>query len=271
MSQVGFGNSTGGCTNCGGSTTTSTNNPSIQYVDQNCSNGDCGEVVDKLHVVGKKAVVEITVDVWDTIGCETDNIVRMYNTDDCVYVDGLYYWSLEDRNIDKPPSPRWSKGYTKCAMLKPGGAVAEPTKLLFPVFSGRADSISSTTNTTASFDTFVYGFAGFPTTAGVSQIVIPATGAYKFENRATAKKNVAGTTGGLVRVLKNGTPIPTLGINFGVNYFPFLAVGEQREVVKSVNYPANAGDIITVESINFGDGGEWMAETLNINFATALS
>ena len=271
MSQVGFGNSTGGCSSCGGGSSTPSTGSGIQYVDQNCPNGNCPEVVDKLHVVGKKAIIDITVDVWDTIGCETDNIVRMYNTDDCVYSDGLFYWSLVDKNIDKPPSPKWSRGYTKCEMLKPGGGETTPTRLVFPVFSGRADSISSTSNTVATFDTFVYGFGGFPTTAGISQITVPATGVYHFENRATCKKNVAGAVGGLVRVLRNGTPIPTLGINFGTNYFPFLAVGEQREVVKSINYPLNAGDIITVESINFGDGGEWMAETFNMEFVTALS
>jgi hypothetical protein len=71
--------------------------------------------------------------------------------------------------------------------------------------------------------------------------------------------------------LRNGTPVPTLGINFGVNYFPFMAVGEQREVIKSINYPLNAGDILTVESSNFGDGGVWGAETFNVNFESALS
>lgn len=267
MSQIGFGNSSSGCSDCGGGSA----NSGVHYVEQNCDKGDCNEVVDKLRVVGKKAIIELAVDVWDTIGCETDNIVRMYNTNDCVYSDGLFYWSLEDKNIDKPPSPKWTRGYTKCEMLKPGGDIASPAKLVFPVFSGRADSINSTTNTTATFDTFVYGYGGFTNTAGVSQIVVPATAVYKIENRATAKKNVATAVGGLVRVLRNGQPVPTIGINFGTNYFPFLAVGEQREVFKSVNYPLNAGDIITVESTNFGDGGEWMAEMININFSTAMN
>jgi len=271
MSQVGFGNSTGGCSSCGGSTSTSTTGTGVQYVEQNCANGNCPEVVDKLHVVGKKAIIEISVDVWDTIGCDTDNIVRVYNKDDCVYSDGLFYWSLVDKNIDKPPSPRWSVGYTKCKMLKPSEGGTPPTQMLFPVFSGRADSINSTVNTVAQYDTFVYGFGGFPTAAGISRVTVPVTGVYRLENRATSKKNNATASDGLIRVLRKGIPVPTLGINFGVNYFPFMAVGEQREVIKSVNYPLNAGDILTVESINFGDGGEWMAETFNVNFESALS
>jgi hypothetical protein len=255
MSQVGFGNSTGGCSSCGGSSSTSTTGSGVQYVDQNCPNGNCPEVVDKLHVVGKKAIIDITVDVWDTIGCETDNIVRMYNTDDCVYSDGLFYWSLVDKNIDKPPSPRWSAGYTKCKMLKPGEGGVPPTQMLFPVFSGRAGTINSTVDTTAQYDTFVYGFGGFPTAAGISQVTVPATGVYRIEFRATCKKNNAAASGGAVTVRRNGTPVPVSSINFGTNYFPFMAVGEQREVVKSINYPLNAGDILTVVGTNFGDCG----------------
>lgn len=109
-SQTGFGSS------CG----TSSNSPTgIEYVDQNCGDGNT-EVVDKLRVVGKKAVIHLTVDVWDSIGCEDDNIVRMFDQGDCIYKDGLFYWSLEDMNIDTPPSAKWSEGISKCEMLQPG-------------------------------------------------------------------------------------------------------------------------------------------------------
>lgn len=111
MSQLGFNSKS----TCGG--TTSTTPEGVEYVDPTCD--PVTEVEDKLRVVGKKAVMHITVDVWDTIGCDGDNIVRMYNEGDCVYTDGLYYWSTEDNNVDTPPSSKWTDGYTKCEMLHP--------------------------------------------------------------------------------------------------------------------------------------------------------
>lgn len=112
MSQLGFGTNSA---SCGG--TPSTTPEGVEYVDPTCD--VVTQVEDKLRVVGKKAVMHITVDVWDTIGCDGDNIVRMYNEGDCVYKDGLYYWSTQNSNVDTPPSAKWTDGKTKCDMLRP--------------------------------------------------------------------------------------------------------------------------------------------------------
>ena len=66
-----------------------------------------------------KNTISIDVDIWDDPGCEGDNVVRLYNTGECVFHDGYFYFSLEDMNVDKPPTAKWSEPYTKCEMLKP--------------------------------------------------------------------------------------------------------------------------------------------------------
>lgn len=96
--QVGFSNSK--CSDCSGIT-------------------DCGDVIKESPCLSKE-VVDIVVDVWDDPGCAGDNVVRVYNKDECVFKDGYYYWSLEDMNVDMPPTAKWSEGSTKCEMLKPG-------------------------------------------------------------------------------------------------------------------------------------------------------
>ena len=110
MAQTGFN------TSCGSSSASSAP-ANIEYVDPSCSSNPV--VKDKLQVVGKQAVIHITVDVWDTIGCADDNIVRVYKKGKCVYKDGLFYWSLEDGNVDAPPSAKWTRGYEDCELLNP--------------------------------------------------------------------------------------------------------------------------------------------------------
>lgn len=61
----------------------------------------------------------LTVTVWDDPGCDTDNLKRVFNKDECVLHEGYFYWSKEDLNVDRPPSAKWSEPSTKCEMLKP--------------------------------------------------------------------------------------------------------------------------------------------------------
>lgn len=117
-SQIGFNN--GGCTSCSGGSTTA---EGVVYKDVNCGTQTTA-VEDKLRVVGKQGVIAITVDVWDTVGCDSDNIVRVYSYGQCVYSDGLFYFSIADMNITKPPSSKWSRGYTKCELLNPSNTAS---------------------------------------------------------------------------------------------------------------------------------------------------
>lgn len=74
-----------------------------------------------VRVTGKTGYCEIKVQMWDTIGCEEDNIVRVYNEGDCVCLDGKYYFSKIDKNLDKPgvDTTTWSEGYSQCDLLNP--------------------------------------------------------------------------------------------------------------------------------------------------------
>lgn len=77
-------------------------------------------------VVGQTGQQFVTVQVWDEVGCDEDNIVRMFNKDQCVFKDGLYYWSKEDGNITVPGDAKWTDGVTACEMLKPMDDIVIP-------------------------------------------------------------------------------------------------------------------------------------------------
>lgn len=94
----------------------------IRYVESNCNTVETPTIKPTIKVSGKQAFVSLQIPVWDDVGCAADNIFRVYNTDDCVYHDGKFYWSLFDGNTDKPPSQKWSEGVTKCSMLKPASS-----------------------------------------------------------------------------------------------------------------------------------------------------
>lgn len=94
-SQVGFGSKDCGCA------------PTEQCFSTNCY---------------KQKMVNLEVEVWDDPGCDGDNVVRLYNTTQCVYKDGYFYWPLKDGVVDAPPSVDWTEGVTKCEMLRPVGA-----------------------------------------------------------------------------------------------------------------------------------------------------
>jgi len=116
--QVGFG----GGTSCATQT--------INTGDAcNASQEDKTKLPGSTRVVGKTGEKFITVQIWDTIGCADDNIVRMYNKDQCVYKDGLYYWSITDGNITEPGSDLWTTGITGCEMLKPSNSSTGTTTL----------------------------------------------------------------------------------------------------------------------------------------------
>lgn len=161
-----------------------------------------------------------------------------------------------DKGIQGPPGADGSGG-------------GDPLTVKYPLIGARAGTINSTaSNLQAVFDTFINQQL-FGTTAPANKFVVPATGWYYISNRATCKKNVAGSPACRIDVLSNGSALATLGINFGVNYFPFTDVGEQIEVEKSMSHFLTAGSEITVESGTMGAGAEWMADTINIIWVTA--
>lgn len=105
----------------------------IKYVDQGCVAGDCPPTVDKLKVVGKQAIQQMQLPVWDSIGCKEDNIVRVYDKDQCVVQDCLIYSSEVSSNIDEPKVgaakavPTYKGGFTLCQVYK--GALIDPSNI----------------------------------------------------------------------------------------------------------------------------------------------
>lgn len=105
----------------------------IKYVDQNCATETCPPVVDKLKIVGKQAIQQMQLPVWDSIGCKEDNIVRVYNKNQCVVQDCLIYSSEVDSNIDEPKvgaakvPPTYKGGFTLCEVYK--GALIDASNL----------------------------------------------------------------------------------------------------------------------------------------------
>jgi len=92
-------------------------------------------------VSGKTGEKFLTVQIWDTIGCDDDNIVRLYNKNQCVYKDGRYYWSLEDNNVTEPGSDKWSTGRNTCEVLKGDAGTGGSTTL---VSSDKTIDVAST-------------------------------------------------------------------------------------------------------------------------------
>lgn len=139
-----------------------------------------------------------------------------------------------------------------------------------PGLGARMGSTTITTSgTNAVFDEYVSPMGGFNGSAGDASFNVPFTGWYVISNRATMLKTTANVPTATVRVVRNGSPLATLGINFGNNYFPFMAVNEQNEVEKSMIHLLNAGDLIAVESVNFAPGAEWIGDTFNIRWHSA--
>ena len=106
--QVGFG----GGTSC-----------ATQIIDTenacDISQEDKTKLPGSTRVTGKTGEKFLTVQIWDTVGCAEDNIVRIYNEGQCVYKDGRFYWSKEDLNVTEPGSDKWTAGKTSCEVLKP--------------------------------------------------------------------------------------------------------------------------------------------------------
>ena len=149
------------------------------------------------------------------------------------------------------------------------GAGGNPLTSIYPLIGARAGTIdTSNSNHTAVFDTFVNQQL-FGASIGASSFTVPTSGWYFIANRATCSKTVATAPACSVAVYRNGTALPTLGINFGVNFFPWAAVNEIIENEKTMSHYLNAGDVITVESGTMGAGAVWMADTLNITWVSA--
>ena len=151
----------------------------------------------------------------------------------------------------------------------------EPTEMVFPMagyrtaFTGNAGSPPPfTSNGYVPFNEFINETGGFPTTLGLTAIPVPKTGWYRIDHRATMRYTGSPPTA-TCRVVKGTTPLQTLGINFGSNYFPFMAVNEQAEVEKSMYHYLVAGDIIRVETTNMGSGAQLIGETLLLKWESA--
>jgi len=151
----------------------------------------------------------------------------------------------------------------------------EPTEMVFPMagyrtaFIGGASSPPPfTSNGYVPFNEFINETGGFPTTLGLTDIPVPKTGWYRIDHRATMRYTGSPPTAAC-RVVKGTTPLETLGINFGHNYFPYMSVNEQAEVEKSMYHYLVAGDIIRVETTNMGSGAELIGETLLLKWESA--
>lgn len=71
-------------------------------------------------VFGNKVRVSFNIDVWQ--GVDAENGIKTavkYNKGKCVFHNRLFYWSLEDNNIDEPPSSKWTVGKTVDEVFKP--------------------------------------------------------------------------------------------------------------------------------------------------------
>jgi len=103
--QIGF--SGDGMSNCNSETQC---NPDLEYITR-----------PTVRVVGHTGYCDIRVPMWDTIGCEDDNIVRMYNKGQCTCLDGEYWFAKHDKVVSKPGTSDadWEGPYTKCELLKP--------------------------------------------------------------------------------------------------------------------------------------------------------
>lgn len=121
----------------------------------------------------------------------------------------------------------------------------------------------------AVFDTFVNPMGGFNGSVGDTSFSVPATGWYYISHRGTTRKTVATNPACNIRVVLNGSPLATLGINYGVNYFPYVAVNELVEVEKSMLHLLTAGDVIAVEAATLAAGAEWIGETFNVLWHSA--
>lgn len=144
------------------------------------------------------------------------------------------------------------------------------TTLPVPGIGARMGSaVITTQGQFAVFDTFVNPMGGFNGSVGDTSFNVPETGWYYISHRGTARKKVATNPACMIRVVLNGSPLQTLGINFGVNYFPYVSVNEQVEVEKSMLHLLTAGDVIAVEAFALGAGAQWDGETFNVLWHSA--
>ena len=146
---------------------------------------------------------------------------------------------------------------------------AHTTKAVPGIGARMGSTIITTAGSFAKFDEYVNPMGGFAGSVGASSFNVPVTGWYVLSNRATCRKQVSSSPACMIRIVRNGTPLPTLGINFGANYFPFSQVGEQNEVEKAMLHRLNAGDVIAVEAASMGYGAEWIGETFMCTWHSA--
>lgn len=100
---------------------TGANNNTCNLKDDGCSSDLQYIVEPTVKVTGHTGHCDIKVPMWDTIGCETDNIVRVYNKGECSCLDGEYWFATKDTVVTKPVagSTDWEGGYSQCELLRP--------------------------------------------------------------------------------------------------------------------------------------------------------
>lgn len=90
--------------------------------DEYCGHDDLDQTAKStVRVSGHTGYCDIKVPAWDTVGCEEDNIVRVYAKGECTCLDGKYWFAKNDTTVTKPSegSADWEGGFDKCELLRP--------------------------------------------------------------------------------------------------------------------------------------------------------
>ena len=151
---------------------------------------------------------------------------------------------------------------------EPGSGGGDPLVVKYPSLTARFDGVHTTEGQAVVFSQFVEGEL-FTTTTGEDTIIPPAAGRYNVEVIATARHRTAGAPALLLNTLLNGATIPLLGFNFGVNYFPYMAVGQQDDKTKARTMRLSTSDQITVVPTDLAAGAEVIGVTVNLTWISA--
>ena len=233
-------------------------------VDDKSCEGDLvipTEISSTTHVVGKSGMKILTLSVWDTVGCRDDNIVRVYNKDQCVYHNDRIYWSLEDDNITEPGSSKWTTGVTLCQALKgtEGSRMATPalTAKFIPIDVGSAIA----TSTPVINDSGAFSHGGFVYSDANTKAIVPVTGLYKYDMRVQAGKLTSSTSDDRVkggfsvngevknRIVVSGNSIggTSSSARYNVTKHTFIWLLKGDKIGLSVEAQANAPRLIGLE------------------------
>ena len=149
-----------------------------------------------------------------------------------------------------------------------GSGGGDPLIVKYPSLTARFAGVHTTEGQAIVFNQFVEGEL-FTTTIGEDTITPPAPGRYYVEVIATARYASSGAPDLLLNTLLSGATIPLLGFNFGVNYFPYMATGQQDDKTKARTMRLSASDQITVVPTSLTAGAEVIGGTVNLTWISA--